>query len=89
MSPVRGDERFSSPAEVAAEQIEFRARWSIDLAELSPLDRIIYPALTEVQAADPGYVIPERSIHDVLGVLEIGRKEGLRIITSRRPDVIS
>lgn len=87
MWPVRGDERFASPEETAYEQIEFRVRYSADVAALSPLDRVIHPALTAEQAADLNYVIPTRSIHDVLGVLEIGRREGLKIITQRRADV--
>lgn len=87
MWPVRADERFSAPEETAYEQIEFRVRHSADVAALTPLDQIIHPALTEAQAADAGYVVPERSIHDVLGVSEIGRREGLKIITQRRADV--
>jgi len=87
MWPVKGDERFTSAQEVAEEQIEFRVRHSSDIASLTPLDRIIYPALTAEQAADEEYVIPERSIHDVLACFEIGRREGIKIITSRRTDV--
>jgi len=86
MWPFRGTEGFKPPETTAYEQIEFRVRYSADVAALSPKDRVIYPALTEAQAADAGYVIPSRSIHDVLGVLEINRREGLRIITQRRPD---
>lgn len=84
MSPVRGDERFSAPGIVAFEQIEFRIRYSADVADLSPQDRIIYPALG---TDSPAEVPEERRIHDVLAVLEIGRREGFQIITQRRPDV--
>lgn len=87
MWPVKGDERFTSAQEVAEEQIEFRVRYSSNLADLTPKDRIIHPALTAEQAADQDYVIPARSIHDVLACFEIGRREGIRIITSRRTDV--
>lgn len=87
MWPVKGDERFGAPEEVASEQIEFRVRHSADVAALTPLDRILHPALTAEQAANPDYVVPERSIHDVLAVLEIGRRDGLKIITQRRADV--
>lgn len=89
MWPVRGDEQFSNPEKVATDQIEFRVRYSADVAVLTPLDRILYPALTEDQAEDEGFVIPVRSIHDVLLVQEIGRREGLKIITNRRADVTS
>lgn len=87
MWPFRATEGFANPEETAYEQIEFRIRYSTDVADLMPQDRVIYPALTTAQAADVGYVIPGRSIHDVLGVLEIGRREGFKIITQRRPDV--
>lgn len=87
MRPVKGEERFTSAQEVAEDQIEFRVRHSAAIADLKPLDRIIHPALTTEQAADSSYAIPVRSIHDVLAVFELGRREGLRIITSRRADV--
>ncbi|MCK1541442.1 head-tail adaptor protein [Bradyrhizobium sp. 179] len=88
MWPLKGDdENFRSPEKVAYERIEFRVRYSSDVADLSPLDRVIHPALTAEQAADTNYVIPTRSIHDVLGTLEIDRRRGIRIITQRRADV--
>ena len=86
MWPVRGDERIGGPQEIAKEQVEFRIRYSADVAALSPLDQIIHPALTAEQAADLEYVVPTRSIHDVLAVHEIGRRVGLKIITERRAD---
>lgn len=79
--PVRGDERFNTPQLVAREQIEFRIRYSADVANLTPKDRIIEPALS-------GNETPEtRAIYDILAVHEIGRREGLQIITARRADV--
>lgn len=87
MWPFKAAEGFGGPETTSYEQVEFRIRYSSDMATLSPQDRVIYPALTEAEAADSGHVIPERSIYDVLGVLEINRREGLRIITNRRPDV--
>lgn len=85
MWPVRGDERFGAPQEVASDQIEFRIRYSSDVADLSPLDRIIYPALDADEDPDDA---PTRYIHDVLLVQEIGRREGFKIITLRRADVL-
>lgn len=84
MAPVKGDERFATPQEVASEQVEFRVRHSLDVAALSPKDRIVYPALSEASPEDEP---DERNIYDVLAVHEIGRREGLRIITQRRADV--
>lgn len=83
-TPVRGDERFSTPQLVAREQVEFGVRYSADVAALTPQDRIIEPALEE---ASPANEPRSRDIYDVLGVHEIGRREGLRIITARRADV--
>lgn len=84
MAPVRGDERFSNPQISALEQIEFRIRYSDDVADVSPQDRIVYPAITADSPEPPG-----RKIHDVLAVHEIGRREGLQILTQRRPDVLT
>lgn len=76
VAPVRGDERFTAPQYAAKQQTEFRIRWSQDVAGLTPLDRIIYPHGSTNQA----------DIYDVLAVHEIGRHEGLKIITFRRAD---
>lgn len=88
MRPVRGEERFMTPQFVALEQIEFRIRYSGAVANLNPLDRIIYPALTTAEVDDDA-AISGRRIHDVMVVHEIGRREGLLITTSRRVDVLS
>jgi head-tail adaptor len=88
MWPLKSDdETFRSPETVSYERVEFRVRYSADVADLSPVDRVIHPALTAEQAADLSYVIPTRSIYDVLGTLEIDRRKGIRIITKRRADV--
>lgn len=82
VAPVRGDERFTGEQLVANDQIEFRVHYSQTLAELSPLDRVLYPAPNAGEEAD----VAERSIHDIIAVHEIGRREGLQIITTRRAD---
>ena len=78
-TPVTGIERFGSQQLEAKEQVEFRLRWADDLADLQPKDRIVEPA---TDAADP---VPERSTYDIFAVLEIGRREGLRVLATRRP----
>lgn len=84
MTPVKGDERFNPPQTNAQEQIEFRIHYSADVADLSPKDRIIHPALgSDSPTDDP----TDRQIHDIVAVHEIGRREGLKIITQRKPDV--
>jgi hypothetical protein len=83
MTPISGDEKTSAPQYVAKEQVEFRVRYSDDLSELSPMDRIIYPAF---EANSPA--VPEtRRTYDIFEVLEIGRREGLKILAARRADV--
>lgn len=84
VTPVKGDERFSGEQIVAREQVEFRIRWSEDMSTLSPLHRVIYPAL-RTSSDTP----QERDIYDVLALHEVGRREGLRIIAQRRADVTS
>lgn len=85
--PVRGDERFTAPQLVAREQVEFRIRYASALADLSPLDRIIYPALTDAEVASPPASIATRRLYDILSVAELGRREGFQIIAARRADV--
>jgi head-tail adaptor len=75
--PVSGDERFAAQQLLAKEQVEFQLRWADDLADMQPTDRIIEPAS---DAAGP---IDERSIYDIIGVFEIGRRDGLRVLTVR------
>jgi head-tail adaptor len=74
-TPVAGIERFGSEQLEAKEQVEFQLRWSDDLFDLQPADRIIEPATSTVG----------RSIYDIFAVLEIGRREGFRILATRRP----
>jgi head-tail adaptor len=81
--PLRGEERFGGEQIVGTEQVEFRIRWSANVAELSQRDRIVYPALADESPEDE----PDtRNIYDVLAVNEIGRREGLTIVTQRRAD---
>lgn len=75
--PVRGDERFGGEQWIAREQVEFRVRWDESIANLSPLDRVIYPVGTPTDA----------NTYDVMGVLEVGRYDHFRIMAARRADV--
>jgi SPP1 family predicted phage head-tail adaptor len=81
LKSVSGGERQTAPQWVAREQVEFRIRYSSNVADLSPLDRLIYPV------PDEGDPIPEGSIFDIMAVHEIGRREGLQIMAARRADV--
>ena len=83
MVPASGDERFSQP-QIAAKQVtEFGVRYSADIADLIPLDRIVYPSVPETSPTTP---IPNTSIYDILEVHEVGRREGFKIIAARRAD---
>lgn len=79
-APVTGSERFIVDQFAALEQVEFNIRWSIDLEDLQPQDRLIEPAS---DGDDP----PERSIYDIFAVYQIGRREGFRVMAVRRVDV--
>lgn len=84
MSPVRGDEAYSIAQTVAQELMEFRVRYSSVLVDLNPQDRIIEPALPNSGEEDD---VSLRRLYDVQAVHELGRREGLRIIALRRPDL--
>lgn len=78
VKPVRGSERFSEPQIAARQQVEFRIRWSENVADLSSQDRIIYPATTSTPSGS--------DVYDIIEVNEIGRREGLQIIAVRQAD---
>jgi head-tail adaptor len=84
VAPLSGTERFGGEAIESSQQVEFRIRWSQDVADLSPLDRIVYPSSAATDSPSLG-----SSVYDVLSVNEIGRHEVLQIITARHPDVSS
>src|SRR5687768_14174039 len=66
--PVSGDEKFSNPQVAAKHQTEFRVRWAASIADVSPLDRIVYPSVPDTS---PATAIPDRSVYDILSVAEI------------------
>lgn len=88
--PASGTEGFTTPQTVAIELTEFRIRYSADVSSATPIDRIIYPALTSAEInASPVADVSAARVYDVVAVHEIGRREGLQIIGSRRPDTVS
>lgn len=80
VSPTRGDERFTTPQLHAKETTTFRIRWHQAIADLTPKDRIVYPAIGDGETPDP------TAIFDILAVHELGRRETLEIIAFRRAD---
>lgn len=84
--PLKGEERFVNPQVVASEQVEFKIRYGSSVADLTPLDRIIYPALS---ADSPPTEVPKTSVYEILAVNELGRRDGFSIIAQRRADAIN
>lgn len=83
-TPVNGDERFAASQFVGKRVIEFRIRYSAALANVNPLDRIVYPAgAAESPTPEPA----EDEIYDIQDVREIGRREGLQIFAVSRSEV--
>lgn len=82
-TPQAGEEAFREPHLVARQKVEWMIRYSADVAALNPLDRVVYPALSE---SSPEDVPDERNVYDIIAIHEFGRREGFRIITARRPD---
>lgn len=80
---LQGDERFQADQFVARNQVAFTIRWSHTVADVSPLDRIIYPA--SVLADSPTSPLRNK-IYDIIAVQEVGRHEALRLITAVRQD---
>lgn len=79
--PLSGEERFQADQFIASEQVEWTIRYSAAMAEINPLDRVVYPA--EAAGSPPP---PEPTIYEVIAVHEIGRREGLKLITARRAE---
>jgi head-tail adaptor len=83
VGPVAGEERRATEQVAATEQTRFRLRYSEDLADLSPLDRIIYPAMTGESSPE---VIPHRNVFDIIEAPHIGRLDAIEIVAIRRTD---
>jgi head-tail adaptor len=83
VKPLRGDERFVARQFVAKQHVEFVIRWAPTLAGLTPLDRIVYPP---TDATSPPTEPPADQIFDIVEVSELGRREGLKILATRRAE---
>src|SRR5262245_4888715 len=68
VKPVRGDERYTSEQFIARQQVEFTIRWAASVADVSPLDRIIYPSSTAPADVD------DPNVYDIIEVAEVDRK---------------
>ena len=74
-----------APSSIVSAQdfAEFRIRYSDDVADLRPQDRVVYPAM---EADSPESTPDNWRIYDIVAVGELGRREGLRILAVRRID---
>ncbi len=79
VSPLTGVERNASEQWVAREQVKFTIRWSLAVADLSPLDQVVFPS--DDASVSP---TPPRSVYDIMAVNEKGRHESLIILAARR-----
>ncbi len=79
IKPITGDERNTAAQWVAREQTQFTIRWSEEIEDLSPLDRVVFP-VGDVSNS------PEtvRSIYDIMAVHAIGRHISMIILAARR-----
>jgi head-tail adaptor len=84
VSPIRADERFTALQFVARQQVKIWVRYDPALADLNPLDRVVYPAFTPTES--PPEAPPFHQIYDIMGVNEIGRQEGIEILAVRRAE---
>jgi head-tail adaptor len=79
VDPVQGDERSAAEQWVAREQVKFTIRWSSEVSDFSPLDRIVFPA------SDAGSSpAPIRSVYDVISVIGKGRNVQIDILAARQ-----
>lgn len=79
IDPVTGDERNAAQQWIAREQTKFTVRWSVEIVDLSPLDRVIFPA--DDASTSP---TPSRSIYDIISAEIQGRNEQFVILAARR-----
>lgn len=82
VTPILGFEVFGSEQQKSRQQVNFEVRWSPDLVDLSPLDRIVYPAASATESPSQA-----NNIYDIIIVNELKRHQNLQIITARQPDV--
>lgn len=67
---IRDSERWAAQEVGATATMRFQIRYSSTVADVSPLDRVVY----------------EGRAYDIAGVKEIGRREGLELTASARVD---
>lgn len=74
IEPLTGTERLVGENLVAKEQVRFETRYADAIADLSPLDRIIYPVTVTPSDIE---------IYNIVQASEVGRKEKFLILAYR------
>lgn len=82
---LRGEERFTADQLVAKAQFAFTIRWSQAVANISALDRIIWPA----SALNDSPNALDNKIYDIFATEPIGRHEGIKLLAVVRQDVLT
>jgi len=79
VEPITGTERSAAQQWIAREQTKFTLRWSPELDDLSPLDRVVFPS--DDSSLSP---VPSRSIYDIIAVHQPDRLVSIIIMAARR-----
>jgi head-tail adaptor len=82
MAPMSGFERLFTAQLGSRQQVQFRIRWDPTVSDLTPLDRIVFPAAEATNSPTQS-----RFFYDIMAVNNIGRNEEVQIIAVRQPDV--
>jgi SPP1 family predicted phage head-tail adaptor len=80
---LNGAERYASAQLVAKAQVVFTIRWAQAVADISPVDRIIYPASA---VANSPADFAGNKVYDIFAVEPVGRNEALRLLATVRQD---
>lgn len=74
--PTDGKEVRFGPGLEASQTVAFRIRYSSDVSELSPNDRIIFPATSTA----------EKDIYNIVSVIRSDRNQSFLILANRKED---
>lgn len=82
LTVLNGAERYAGAQMIAKAQFAFIVRWSNEVADVSPNDRLIWPASAANSPAD----ITHNKIYDIFAVEPMGRNEALKLLATVRQD---
>ena len=82
IKPISGSEQLGGEQLRAQHQVDIRLRWSSDIADISPLDRIVFPASAATDSPSMS-----SAFYDILWINELKRHDELQVIAIHRSDV--